>query len=50
MKSKLVRMLAVVVSLSIIASAVFFIREEAEREKTGEAEFPIAYGKYLEQL
>jgi hypothetical protein len=50
MKSKLFRMLAVVVSLSIIASAVFFIREEAEREKTGEAEFPIAYGKYLEQL
>ena len=50
MKSKLFRMLAVIVSISVIASAVFFAREEANREKAGEAELPTALGKHIEEL
>ena len=50
MKSKKFRFLAVIVSLAIIASAVFFAREEAGREQAGEAEYPTALGKHLEKL
>ena len=50
MKSKLFRMLAVIVSISVIASAVFFAREEANREKAGEAELPTALGKHIEEF
>ena len=50
MKNKLFRMLAVIVSISVIASAVFFAREEANREKAGEAELPTALGKHIEEL
>ncbi len=50
MKSKKFRFLAVIVSVAIIASAVFFAREGAEREQAGEAEYPTALGKHLEKL
>jgi hypothetical protein len=49
MKSKLFRILAAVVLITVVAGGVFYYREEAEREEFGEAEYPTALGKYLEK-
>src|SRR6266540_3601384 len=50
MKTKLFRLLAVIVCVAIIAGSVLYLREEAEREKGIEPEFPIALGKHIEEL
>ena len=50
MKNKLFIILVGIVLIATIAGGAFYLREEAEREKSGEAEYPTALGKYLEQL
>ena len=50
MNSKLFRFMAIIVCVAIIAAGVLYFREEAEREKAGEPEFPAALGKHLEEL
>ena len=50
MKTNLFRLLAVIVCVAIIAGAVLYFREEAEREKAVEPEFPTALGKHIEEL
>lgn len=50
MKSKLFRILAALVLITVVAGGVFYIREEAERKEFGEAELPPALGKHIEEL
>jgi len=50
MKSKLSRILVTVIFLATITGGVFYLREEAERGKAGEAEFPPTLGKHIEKL
>jgi len=50
MKTKLFRLLAVIACVAIIAGAVLYLREEANREQAVEPEFPTALGKHIEKL
>ncbi len=50
MKTKLFRLLAVIVCVAIVAGAVLYFREEANREQAVEPEFPTALGKHIEKL
>ncbi len=49
MKSKLFRVLAAIVCVAIVAGAVFYFRENEEREKAVEPEYPTELGKHLEK-
>ncbi len=51
MKTKLYLFLTLIVCVAVAAGAAFlFLREEANREQAGEAEFPTALGKHIEEL
>jgi hypothetical protein len=50
MKAKLFRLFALIAIIAVMAGAVLYFREEAERESAVEPEFPIALGKHIEEL
>jgi hypothetical protein len=50
MKAKWFRLFALIVIIALISGALFFWREEANREKAVEPEFPPALGKHMEKL